>query len=38
MAERKMEMEDESGISRRYVFTHAIVDEFANGTILEDYL
>ena len=37
-AERKIEMGDESGISRRYVFAHAIMDEFANGKILEDYL
>ena len=33
-----MEMEDESGINCRYVFTHTIVDEFANSKILEDYL
>ena len=33
-----MGMEDEGGISRRYVFAHAIMDEFANGKILEDYL
>ena len=34
----KMEMEDEGGISRRYVFTLTDVETFANNKILEDYL
>ena len=36
--EGKMEMEDVSGISHRYVFTLTDVEVFANDKILDDYL